>query len=145
MLVSYWAPILLWSTSYVLICLPVDGAGVVSALDARNSTSVQSGTGGLFQISSYLTGLSGTIMAYEEGSLTHTIHPAGGSWFVSSLVFNDLPTIPDLVFGNQTLSGWQLYIDLLRPDPNNETSFDTISYYGALPAIILRHPLKSAA
>ena len=35
------------------------GAGVISAIDARNATSVAAGTGGLLQVSSYLSGLSG--------------------------------------------------------------------------------------
>jgi lysophospholipase len=34
-------------------------AGVVSALDARNESAKATGTGGLFQVTSYITGLSG--------------------------------------------------------------------------------------
>ena len=34
--------------------------GVLSGFDARNESSVASGTGGLLQVTSYLTGLSGT-------------------------------------------------------------------------------------
>lgn len=36
------------------------GAGVFSALDARNTTAKSSGTGGLLQVTSYLAGSSGT-------------------------------------------------------------------------------------
>lgn len=36
------------------------GAGVFSALDARNTTAKSSGTGGLLQVASYLAGSSGT-------------------------------------------------------------------------------------
>jgi len=36
------------------------GAGVFSALDARNTTAKISGTGGLLQVASYLAGSSGT-------------------------------------------------------------------------------------
>lgn len=36
------------------------GAGVFSALDARNTTARSSGTGGLLQVASYLAGSSGT-------------------------------------------------------------------------------------
>ena len=36
------------------------GAGVFSALDARNTTAKTSGTGGLLQVASYLAGSSGT-------------------------------------------------------------------------------------
>lgn len=35
------------------------GAGVISALDGRNATAVAAGTGGLLQVASYLSGLSG--------------------------------------------------------------------------------------
>jgi Lysophospholipase catalytic domain len=35
------------------------GAGVLSALDARNESAKTAGTGGLLQVSSYLSGLSG--------------------------------------------------------------------------------------
>ena len=35
------------------------GAGVISALDARNDSAKAAGTGGLFQVTSYLSGLSG--------------------------------------------------------------------------------------
>lgn len=35
------------------------GAGVISALDARNASGKAAGTGGLLQVSSYLSGLSG--------------------------------------------------------------------------------------
>lgn len=37
------------------------GAGVLSGLDARNSSAKQAGTGGLLQVSSYLAGLSGRL------------------------------------------------------------------------------------
>ena len=35
------------------------GAGVMSALDARNASAKAAGTGGLFQVASYWSGLSG--------------------------------------------------------------------------------------
>lgn len=35
------------------------GAGALSALDARNQTAKNAGTGGLLQVASYLTGASG--------------------------------------------------------------------------------------
>jgi lysophospholipase len=35
------------------------GAGVISALDARNDSAKAAGAGGLFQVTSYLSGLSG--------------------------------------------------------------------------------------
>jgi lysophospholipase len=36
------------------------GAGVLSALDARNDSAKAAGTGGLLQVTSYISGLSGT-------------------------------------------------------------------------------------
>ncbi|OBZ78586.1 Lysophospholipase [Grifola frondosa] len=57
------------------------GAGVLHALDGRNAQSVEVGTGGLLQATSYLSGLS------------------GGSWLVGSLAQANFPTIPDLIFG----------------------------------------------
>lgn len=37
------------------------GAGVLSGLDARNDSAKSAGTGGLFQVASYWTGLSGAL------------------------------------------------------------------------------------
>jgi lysophospholipase len=37
------------------------GAGVLSGLDARNSSAKAAGTGGLVQVTTYLSGLSGTL------------------------------------------------------------------------------------
>lgn len=64
------------------------GAGAVNAFDGRNSSSVSAGTGGILQLSSYITGLS------------------GGSWFVSSMAVNNFPTIQDLVLGGNGKQGW---------------------------------------
>ena len=38
------------------------GAGVLSGLDARNDSAKQAGTGGLLQVASYLSGLSGACL-----------------------------------------------------------------------------------
>ncbi|KAF7343261.1 Lysophospholipase [Mycena venus] len=67
------------------------GAGVLNALDARNSSAVQKGTGGLFQAATHLAGLS------------------GGSWLVTSLAQANFPTIQHLVFGDgnpSDFAGW---------------------------------------
>jgi len=64
------------------------------------------GTGGLLQVASYHTGLS------------------GGSWILGSLAINDFPTTRDLILGdggNQT--GWLLSLDLLLPDEIRATDF----------------------
>ncbi|KAF7291014.1 Lysophospholipase [Mycena chlorophos] len=72
----------------------VFGAGVLNALDGRNSSSVRKGTGGLLQTASHLAGLS------------------GGSWLVTSLVQANYPTIQKLVFGDAghplDFAGWLL-------------------------------------
>ncbi|EIW56275.1 lysophospholipase [Trametes versicolor FP-101664 SS1] len=86
------------------------GAGVLSALDGRNQSSVQAGLGGLLQAAQYLSGLS------------------GGSWLVSSLSQADFPTLPDLIFGTQQadadgFGGWITPENLLEPGANsNETA-----------------------
>ena len=64
------------------------GAGVLNALDGRNASAVEAGTGGLLQAATYLTGLS------------------GGSWLVTSLAQADFPTLPDLVLQPNDSSGW---------------------------------------
>ena len=76
------------------------GAGVLNVLDARNQTSVRTGTGGLLQATTYLAGLS------------------GGSWLVTSLAQANFPTIQDLVFGSSDPSGyagWLTQFDVLAP------------------------------
>ncbi|KAH7108228.1 lysophospholipase catalytic domain-containing protein [Auriculariales sp. MPI-PUGE-AT-0066] len=81
------------------------GAGVISALDARNETAKNAGTGGLLQVSSYISALS------------------GGSWYLTSLIFNGFPTSYDLVLGNADsggqLHGWLLDFDLFIPGGGN--------------------------
>jgi lysophospholipase len=74
------------------------GAGTVLGLDGRNSTSFQVGTGGVLQMATYLTGLS------------------GGSWFLGSFAIHDMPAIFDLVTGNASNAGWILDRNLLLPD-----------------------------
>lgn len=60
---------------------------MLNALDGRNKTSVQEGTGGLLQTASYLAGLS------------------RGSWLLTSLVQADFPTLPSLIFGLDSIPG----------------------------------------
>ncbi|KAI0339795.1 phospholipase B [Trametopsis cervina] len=90
------------------------GAGVLSALDARNDSAKQAGTGGLLQVSSYLSGLS------------------GGSWITGSMYFNDFPTMQDLVFGNDQLSGWLLDLDLASPDGLDLFDTDNQYFFGSI-------------
>ena len=92
------------------------GAGVISGLDARNSTAKAKGTGGLLQVSSYLAGLS------------------GGSWLVSSMLFHDFPDMYDLVLGNTdkggALNGWLLDKSLVLPHGINPFSQDNQYFWG---------------
>lgn len=83
------------------------GAGVLNALDARNSSSDAAGTGGLLQAATYLSGLS------------------GGSWFITSLAQANFPTIQELIFGpaiptvsNNSWGGWNADYDLATPSMN---------------------------
>ncbi|TBU29698.1 lysophospholipase [Dichomitus squalens] len=86
------------------------GAGILNALDGRNQTSVEAGTGGVLQAATYLSGLS------------------GGSWLVSSLAQADFPMLPELIFGsspsqtndgNAKFGGWLADMDLLTPGGAN--------------------------
>lgn len=54
------------------------GAAIFNAYDSRNDTALKQGTGGIIQLTTYLSGLS------------------GGSWFVGSIAVNNFPTIPQL-------------------------------------------------
>ncbi|KAJ6588115.1 lysophospholipase [Mycena capillaripes] len=86
------------------------GAGVLNALDARNSSSVKKGTGGLLQAATHLAGLS------------------GGSWLVTSLAQANFPIIQHLVFGDgkgQDFSGWIPEFNLwtASSDPTEQATF----------------------
>jgi len=102
------------------------GAGVISALDARNSSGKAAGTGGLLQVCSYLSGLS------------------GGSWLTGSLYMNDFPTIQDLVYGNgNSLSGWLLDKDLFIPGGINIFNDENQDYYSSVIASVKAKALKA--
>ncbi|KAI0759249.1 lysophospholipase [Trametes elegans] len=81
------------------------GAGILSSLDGRNTTSAQAGIGGLLQAATYISGLS------------------GGAWLVTSLAQANFPMLPDLIFGtlpagndrSATYGGWITTVDLLDP------------------------------
>ena len=102
-----------------LVCSAAQsGAGIISGLDARNTTAKVKGTGGLLQVSSYLAGLS------------------GGSWLVSSMLFQDLPDMYDLVLGNTNkggnLNGWLLDMDLFLPNGVNLFDPKNAHYFGCV-------------
>ncbi|GLB40375.1 putative cytoplasmic phospholipase A2, catalytic subunit [Lyophyllum shimeji] len=91
------------------------GAGCLNGLDARNDTAKAAGTGGLLQVTSYLSGLS------------------GGSWITGSLFFNNWPTINDMVMGNgKDMEGWLLDLNLVTPDGANIFSENNQYYYGSI-------------
>ncbi|KAE9401546.1 phospholipase B [Gymnopus androsaceus JB14] len=91
------------------------GAAALSGIDARNESAKSAGTGGLLQVSSYLSGLS------------------GGSWITGSLLFNDFPPLGDLVFGNGgNLTGWLLDLDFALPDGDDVFSEYNQYFFGSI-------------
>lgn len=72
------------------------GAGELNALDGRNETSAEVGTGGLLQAADYLAGLS------------------GGSWLATSLSQAGFPTIRELAFGTGEWGGWNTLFDVME-------------------------------
>ncbi|KIY62427.1 hypothetical protein CYLTODRAFT_361495 [Cylindrobasidium torrendii FP15055 ss-10] len=94
------------------------GASVLNALDARNQSSKDAGTGGLLQVSSYISALS------------------GGSWMVGSLYSNNFPEIQALVTGSNELSGWMLDKDLFFPDGISLHSDENDAFYDNIKASI---------
>ncbi|BGP12467.1 hypothetical protein JCM10213v2_000384 [Rhodosporidiobolus nylandii] len=87
------------------------GAGTISALDSRNSSTA----GGLLQLADYLTGLS------------------GGSWAVTSIALNDMEEIYPMVLGvnSSRTGGWLLERDILAPGGLLSFS-DNSNYYDSL-------------
>lgn len=95
------------------------GAGVLSALDARNGTAKNIGTGGLLQVASYLAGSS------------------GGAFLAGSMVTNDWPSPGDLVYGNApSLSGWMLDVDLIAPSSIDVSDKENQEYWGSILASV---------
>lgn len=92
------------------------GAGTFQALDGRNASSVERGSGGVWQLASYMTGLS------------------GGSWFVSSFAVNDMPSIQDLVLGGSGQQGWFLEYNLVLPGDGILGIVDTNNFYDNIEA-----------
>ncbi|OAX38862.1 hypothetical protein K503DRAFT_717526 [Rhizopogon vinicolor AM-OR11-026] len=89
------------------------GAGVLNALDGRNSSSASAGIGGLLQSATYLSGLS------------------GGSWLLTSLAQANFPTIQELAFGpatptvsNNSWGGWNTDYDIATPSDNPATDME---------------------
>ncbi|KAI9600891.1 hypothetical protein H4Q26_000685 [Puccinia striiformis f. sp. tritici PST-130] len=75
-------------------------AGIMNAMDGRNASSVQAGTGGLLQIADYITGLSGS------------------AWLVVSWAESELAPLYDLVGGAGKSSrrvGWFTQYNLFDP------------------------------
>ncbi|KAJ7243596.1 lysophospholipase [Mycena haematopus] len=86
------------------------GAGVLNALDARNSSAVKKGTGGLLQAATHLAGLS------------------GGSWLLTSLAQANFPTMQHLIFGDgrtDDFAGWLTSFDIwtASADPTEQATY----------------------
>lgn len=115
------------------------GAGVLSALDWRNTTAREMGTGGLLQIASYLAASSGKFsielaLAASFDYVTTVI--LGGSWLLGSLLMNDWPSLQELVYGNEAgLSSWMLDLDLIVPSPSPEDN-NNQAYWGSILASV---------
>ncbi|KAG6917429.1 hypothetical protein DXG01_002515 [Tephrocybe rancida] len=91
------------------------GAACISGLDARDDSAKAAGTGGLLQVTSYLSGLS------------------GGSWVTGSMYFNNWPTMNDMVLGNGgDMEGWLLDVPLATPDGINLFSDDNQAFFGSV-------------
>ena len=110
-------------TKYIVYSAAQTGAGIISTLDVRNETAKAKGTGGLLQVSSYLTGNS------------------GGSWLVSSMLFQNFPDMFDLVLGNTDkggqINGWFLEKDLVLPNGANPSDQRNQEYIGYVVFVIL--------
>ncbi|KAF8524875.1 phospholipase B [Hysterangium stoloniferum] len=89
-------------------------AGILNALDGRNTTAKSKGTGGLLQVADYIAGVS------------------GGSWVASSMIFNGFPQFHDLVLGNNDIPGMLLDIDIVIPDGINILNKKNQDYYGSV-------------
>ena len=115
------------------------GAGVLSGLDARNESAKAAGTGGLLQVTSYLSGLSGASQVpvhfqLKECFIYTPFAPySGGSWLTGSLYMNDFPNIKDLVYGNgNNMTGWMLHIPFVTPDGSDVFSKENQVWYGSI-------------
>ncbi|KAL0482321.1 lysophospholipase PLB [Acrasis kona] len=84
----------------------LNGASVFNALDSRNQDAVNLGTGGVVQLATYMTGLS------------------GGSFLVGSLAINNFPRVTDLT------KTWDLSESVLAPSRAN--IFENAGYYGRI-------------
>ncbi|KAL8280127.1 hypothetical protein RQP46_007457 [Phenoliferia psychrophenolica] len=72
-------------------------AGSLSVFDGRDDSRIAP----LLQLADYISGLS------------------GGSWTVSSLMQNNLPTLYDLVLGSGGQQGWHINYGLFKPSATN--------------------------
>jgi lysophospholipase len=108
------------------------GAGVLSGLDGRDDAAKKAGTGGLLQVTTYMSALSGELL-FRTMAFDLTKLMVGGSWLTGSLFMNNWPTIPDMVNGNgNDLSGWLLDLDLAIPDGVNLFNDKNQHFFGSL-------------
>lgn len=106
------------------------GASFLATVDGTKSTAVATGMGGLLQISSYISALSGYVhllfFRNSDENSRDFISTNRGSWMLSSYVFNNMPQIYDMVLGPSTTTtnstgGWNLAKDLFVPGEDNAT------------------------
>ncbi|GAA96082.1 hypothetical protein E5Q_02743 [Mixia osmundae IAM 14324] len=86
-------------------------AGALSAFDNRNASAVAAKTAGVLQLASRMSALS------------------GGSWFLTSYLSHDLPSLPALVFGDDKISGWQLDVPLTSPTLQKRSLFTAATHF----------------
>lgn len=109
------------------------GAAVMNALDSRNDTAKSAGTGGLLQVLSYITGLSGSLSVSCIEHVLYSPPTSGGSWVTGSMFFNDWPKPYEVVFGNgNTLDGWKLDLPFASPDGSNVFSDLNQDFFGSI-------------
>jgi lysophospholipase len=91
----------------------MNGAGFIAAADSRTTNSTGVGQiGGLFQATTYLSGLS------------------GGGWLVGSLFMNNFSTVVDLRDGSAGSSVWQFGSSIFEgPQSGGISIVDTLDYY----------------
>lgn len=107
------------------------GAASLNSFDARNASAKAAGTGGLLQVASYLTGLSGKSHLCTAFILDQ--YAKGGSWVLGSFIFNNMPMIQDLVLGNGAdLGGWLLDLPFDAPDGSDLFSKNNQYFFGSV-------------
>lgn len=98
-----------------------NGGGAISAFDSRTPNSTSSGhLGGLLQLSTYLSGLS------------------GGGWLVGTLFTNNFTTIRALQEGSSSGSYWDFSRSIFKgPDRKGLSLINTVDYFNDIQKAVL--------